>query len=68
MSNISFEADTVGTEQKAPDYTVPRCPTCKSALDVERTHRPGSVRVLLFFLPVRSYKCYRCLRRFTSFS
>ena len=41
----------------------PKCPRCK-AITVNRTPRPFSVRLLLFWLPLKRYSCYRCSRKF----
>lgn len=40
------------------------CPRCKEQISIERVSRGAVVRSVLFFLPLRAYKCQRCRRKF----
>jgi hypothetical protein len=37
------------------------CSKCKSVLE-SRAHRSWFVKTLLFWLPIRNFKCYKCNR------
>jgi hypothetical protein len=37
------------------------CSKCKSVLD-SRAHRSWFVKTVLFWLPIRNFKCYKCKR------
>lgn len=41
-----------------------QCPRCKNRIAIERVSRGAVVRSVLFFLPLRAYKCQRCRRKF----
>lgn len=43
------------------------CPHCGSVLDSERTTRPLLVKNLLFFLPLKAYKCMKCRKEHVRF-
>lgn len=40
----------------------PACPKCKTEMDT-RVSRGFLVKSLLFFLPIKRYKCYGCGRK-----
>lgn len=45
-----------------PD-TMLLCPKCKKAILFERVPRSILIKGLLFFLPLRRYKCYGCNKK-----
>ncbi|WP_157635009.1 hypothetical protein [Spirosoma panaciterrae] len=40
-----------------------QCPTCQDAQALDRTPRPFLLKYLLFFIPTRTYYCYKCRHR-----
>lgn len=43
------------------------CPKCKQDTQGERIPRGPLVKLLLGFLPLERYKCYKCKRSYYSF-
>jgi hypothetical protein len=39
---------------------IPTCRICNNSL--ERIHRPWLIKILLFWLPLKRYYCYSCLK------
>jgi|GEM_PF-6601976 len=40
------------------------CQTCKTDVHLERASRPGMVKQYAGFLPLKRYRCRRCLKTF----
>lgn len=40
------------------------CPTCKTFTRTERVPRSKAVKVVLFWLPLKRYMCYKCKRKY----
>lgn len=56
-----------GTQSDTPHAGDPnagrRCPRCKKGRLYDRVPRAYFVKIFLFFLPLRRYKCYYCGKR-----
>jgi len=39
------------------------CPICRRGQLLDRIPRPTIVKTILFFLPLKRYKCYSCGRK-----
>ncbi|MFD2572215.1 hypothetical protein ACFSUS_16340 [Spirosoma soli] len=41
-----------------------QCPYCGEAVSIDRIARPLWVKMLMFFLPTKSFKCFACMKPF----
>ncbi len=59
--NMNHASDSSVWQAKKKDARI--CPKCKKGHLDERVPRGTLVKTLLFWLPVRRYRCYNCYKK-----
>ncbi len=63
IEEIFKNISTVKTEPNQLTIQAKRCPFCRRGQLTDRVPRAFLVKTILFFLPLKRYKCYNCGRK-----